>query len=92
MSLENHKLKQKYDELSEKYNLLQQELIMAQAEHNNKQSDHVNRLHFLQNKNEDLNKTIFKKNKQISGLLSSKKRFSPSISEDSDSDTNSKSS
>lgn len=67
---ENRTVNQKYEELLEKYNKLHKELLSAQTEYNEKHSEHINTVHFLQSKNDSLNKTILKKNKQISGLLS----------------------
>jgi uncharacterized protein YlxW (UPF0749 family) len=79
-------LQYNYDHLLEKYQLLQKELLEIQNFYKKTHSEHINTVHFLQQKTVALNKTIGKKNKQLSGLLllSSDRSSSSSSSESSD--------
>ena len=79
-------LQYNYDHLLEKYQLLQKELLEIQIFYKKTHSEHINTVHFLQQKTVALNKTIGKKNKQLSGLLllSSDRSSSSSSSESSE--------
>jgi hypothetical protein len=81
-----HHLHHNYAKLLENHERLQKELLETQRSHNQLQSEHKNTVHFLQQKNEALNKTIAKKNKLLFGFLSLGGRVASPSSSDSSSD------